>query len=208
MSLPMPSGSCWTKRTTESNRTAPEILRGFFAPYPPADASCRTSGHTPPNPLTAGLPVTQAQSRTPQPFSPLSSPLTNSPFPHGSPIQARSQSKTRYTPHFPTTQAQTHTAQPPSPLSSPLTSSPIPAWLFYPSPLPKQSPIHPTLSRHAGADPHKPATQPAIFPVTSSPIPAHLSSPADPYKNPGSRPPPGFFVISGSVRSPSQRRLR
>lgn len=41
MSLPMLSGSCWTKRTTESNRTAPEILRGFFAPYPPADASCR-----------------------------------------------------------------------------------------------------------------------------------------------------------------------
>ena len=163
MSLPMPSGSCWTKRTTESNRTAPEILRGFFAPYPPADASCRTSGHTPPNPLTIG---------------------------------------------FPATQAQTHTAQPPSPLSSPLTSSPIPAWLFYPSPLPKQSPIHPTLSRHAGADTHKPATQPAIFPVTSSPIPAHLSSSSDPYKNPGSRPPPGFFVISGSVRSPSQRRLR
>lgn len=163
MSLPMLSGSCWTKRTTESNRTAPENLRGFFAPYPPADASCRTSGHTPPNPLTIGFPATQAQTRT---------------------------------------------AQPPSPLSSPLTSSPIPAWLFYPSPLPKQSPIHPTLSRHAGADTHKPATQPAIFPVTSSPIPAHLSSSSDPYKNPGSRPPPGFFVISGSVRSPSQRRLR
>lgn len=34
-------GSCWTKRTTESNRTAPEILRGFFAPYPPADALYR-----------------------------------------------------------------------------------------------------------------------------------------------------------------------
>ena len=164
MSLPMPSGSCWTKRTTESNRTAPEILRGFFAPYPPADASCRTSGHTPPNPLTIGFPATQAQTHTPQPFSPLSSPLT---------------------------------------------SSPIPAQLSYPSPAPpKRSPIHPTLSRHAGADTHKPATQPAIFPVTSSPIPAHLSSPADPYKNPGSRPPPGFFVISGSVRSPSQRRLR
>ena len=163
MSLPMLSGSCWTKRTTESNRTAPEILRGFFAPYPPADASCRTSGHTPPNPLTAGLPVTQAQTHTSQPPSPLSSPSPASPFPHGSPIQARSQSKTRYTPHFPTTQAQTRTAQPPSPLSSPF---------------------------------------------TSSPIPAHLSSPSDLYKNPGSRPPPGFFVISGSVRSPSQRRLR
>ena len=81
MSLPMPSGSCWTKRTTESNRTAPEILRGFFAPYPPADASCRTSGHTPPNPLTAGLPVTQAQTHTAQPPSPLSSPFTSSPIP-------------------------------------------------------------------------------------------------------------------------------
>lgn len=131
---------------------------------------------------------------------------------------------------------------------------PIPAWLSYPSPLPKQNPLHPTLPHHAGTDPHDPAaqpaifpvtnspfphispiqaplppkrsptrpalpyhagtdphdpaTQPAIFPVTSSPIPAQLSSPADPYKNPGSRPPPGFFVISGSVRSPSQRRLR
>ena len=118
------------------------------------------------------------------------------------------QSKTRHTPRFPTTQAQTHTAQPPSPLSSPFTSSPIPAWLSYPSPLPKQSPTRPTLSHHTGTDTHKPATQPAIFPVTSFPIPAWLSSPSDPYKNPGSRPPPGFFVISGSVRSPSQRRLR
>ena len=164
MSLPMPSGSCWTKRTTESNRTAPEILRGFFAPYPPADASCRTSGHTPPNPLTADLPATQAQTHTPQPFSPLSSPSPASPFPHGSPIQALlPQSEARHAPHFSTTQAQTRTAQPFSPLSSPF---------------------------------------------TSSPIPAHLSSPSDPYKNPGSRPPPGFFVISGSVRSPSQRRLR
>lgn len=81
MSLPMPSGNCWTKRTTESNRTAPEILRGFFAPYPPADASCRTSGHTPPNPLTADLPVTQAQTHTPQPFSLLSTPFTNSLIP-------------------------------------------------------------------------------------------------------------------------------
>ena len=163
MSLPMPSGSCWTKRTTESNRTAPEILRGFFAPYPPADASCRTSGHTPPNPLTIGFPATQAQTHTTQPPNPLSSPSPASPFPHGSPIQARSQSKARHAPRFPITQAQTRTAQPPSPLSSPF---------------------------------------------TSSPIPAHLSSPSDPYKNPGSRPPPGFFVISGSVRSPSQRRLR
>ena len=164
MSLPMPSGSCWTKRTTESNRTAPEILRGFFAPYPPADASCRTSGHTPPNPLTAGLPATQAQTRTPQPFSPLSSPSPASPFPQGSPIQAL-----------------------------------LP---------PKRSPTRPALLHHAGTDTHGPAAQPAIFPVTNSPIPAHLSSSSDPYKNPGSRPPPGFFVISGSVRSPSQRRLR
>lgn len=70
-------------------------------------------------------------------------------------------------------------------------------------------------ARHA---PHFPTTQaqtrtaqppsPLSSPFTSSPIPAHLSSPSDPYKNPGSRPPPGFFVISGSVRSPSQRRLR
>ncbi len=164
------------------------------------------SSPTPPNPLIfPSRRRRHAQASYPARY-PRRSPTP--PFPHGSPIQARSQSKTRYTPHFPTTQAQTHTAQPPSPLSSPLTSSPIPAWLFYPSPLPKQSPIHPTLSRHAGADTHKPATQPAIFPVTSSPIPAHLSSSSDPYKNPGSRPPPGFFVISGSVRSPSQRRLR
>lgn len=70
-------------------------------------------------------------------------------------------------------------------------------------------------ARHA---PHFPTTQaqtrtaqppsPLSSPLTNSPIPAHLSSPSDPYKNPGSRPPPGFFVISGSVRSPSQRRLR
>ena len=137
----------------------------------------------------------------------------------------------------------------------PVTSFPIPAWLSYPSPLPKQNPLHPTLPHHAGTNPHDPAVQPAIYPVyqlshsrmallskpcfpqsearhtphfpttqaqtrtpqppsplsspfTSSPIPAHLSSSSDPYKNPGSRPPPGFFVISGSVRSPSQRRLR
>lgn len=163
MSLPMLSGSCWTKRTTESNRTAPEILRGFFAPYPPADASCRTSGHTPPNPLTAGLPVTQAQTHTSQPPSPLSSLSLTPPFPHISPIQARSQSKARHAPHFPTTQAQTHTPQPFSPLSSPLTNSLIPAWLSYPSPLPKQNPLHPTLPHHAGTDPHGPAAQPAIL---------------------------------------------
>lgn len=164
MSLPMLSGSCWTKRTTESNRTAPEILRGFFAPYPPADASCRTSGHTPPNPLTTGFPATQAQTLTTQPPNPLSS-LSLTPHSRTSLLSKPRfpQSEARHAPHFPTTQAQTHTAQPPSPLSSPF---------------------------------------------TSSPIPAHLSSSSDPYKNPGSRPPPGFFVISGSVRSPSQRRLR
>lgn len=160
MSLPMPSGSCWTKRTTESNRKAPEILRGFFAPYPPADASCRTSGHTPPNPLTADLPVTQAQSRPAR--YPRRSPVSS--FPHGSPIQLPPcpQSKTRRTPRFPITQAQTHTTQP-----------------------------HTRYSRRS-----------------SAPIPAHLSSSSDLYKNPGSRPPPGFFVISGSVRSPLQQRLR
>lgn len=171
MSLPMLSGSCWTKRTTESNRTAPEILRGFFAPYPPADASCRTSGHTPPNPPTAGLPVTQALTHTPQPSSPLSSLSPTPPFPQGSPLQARSQSKARHAPRFPTTQAQTHTPQPFNPLSSPFTRFPIPAWLSYPSPLPKQNPLHPTLPHHAGADPHGPAVQPAIFPVHQLPHP-------------------------------------
>lgn len=162
MSLPMPSGSCWTKRTTESNRTAPEILRGFFAPYPPADASCRTSGHTPPNPLT----FPSRRHRPARPSRPTRYPRRSPapPFPHSSPIQAL-----------------------------------LP---------PKRSPTRPALPYHAGTDPHDPATQPAIFPVTNSPIPAQLSSPADPYKNPGSRPPPGFFVISGSARSPSQRRLR
>lgn len=138
-------------------------------------------------------------------------PVTSFPIPAGlsSPTpRSCPQSKTRLTPRFPTTQAQTRTAQPPSPLSSPLTSSPIPAQLSYPSPLPKRSPTRPALPYHAGTDPHDPAAQPAIFPVTNSPIPAHLSSSSDPYKNPGSRPSPGFFVISGSVRSPSQRRLR
>ncbi len=257
MSLPMPSGSCWTKRTTESNRTAPEILRGFFAPYPPADASCRTSGHTPPNPLTAGLPATQAQTRTPQPFSPLSSPSPASPFPQGSPIQALLPPKRSPTrpalpyhagtdPHNPAAQPAIfpvhqlpHSrtsllSKPCSPKAkpdTPRTSLPrrhrharpsrpacylprLPAPPFpHISPLqallpPKRSPTRPALLHHAGTDTHGPAAQPAIFPVTNSPIPAHLSSSSDPYKNPGSRPPPGFFVISGSVRSPSQRRLR
>ena len=164
MSLPMPFGSCWTKRTTESNRIAPEILRGFFAPYPPANASCRTSGHTPPNPLTADLPVTQAQTHTAQPPNLLSSPSPTPSFPHGSPIQAL-----------------------------------LP---------PKRSPTRPALPYHAGADTHDPAAQPAIFLVPPISRCLFPHSPSDPYKNPGSRPPPGFFVISGSVRSPSQRRLR
>ena len=209
MSLPMLSGSCWTKRTTESNRTAPEILRGFFAPYPPADASCRTSGHTPPNPLTADLPATQdaglhvpaaqpatfpvtsspipAHLSSPSPASPKAKPDTPHaspprrhrptrpshparyprrspapPFPHGSSIQARSQSKARYTPRFPVTQAQTRTSQLPSPLSS---LSPAP-------PFPHISPA----------------------PLTHIKIPE-----ADRLRD---------FFISGSVRSPSQRRLR
>lgn len=83
MSLPMPSGSCWTKRTTESNRTAPEILRGFFAPYPPADASCRTSGHTPPNPLT----FPSHRHRPARPSRPARYPRRSPtpPFPHISP---------------------------------------------------------------------------------------------------------------------------
>lgn len=165
MSLPMLSGSCWTKRTTESNRTAPEILRGFFAPYPPADASCRTSGPTPPNPLTIGFPATQAQTHTPQPPSPLSS-LSLTPHSRTSLLSKPRfpQSEARHAPHFPTTQAQTRTPQPPNPLSS------------------------------LSLTPHS-----RIF------LPR---SPSDPYKNPGSRPPPGFLVISGSVRFPVQRRLR
>ena len=164
------------------------------------------NSHTPPNPLT----FPPRRRRPTRPSHPARYPRRSPtpPFPHGSPIQARSQSKARHTPRFPITQAQTRTAQPPSPLSSPFTSSPIPAQLSYPSSLLRQNPAHPTLSRHAGTDPHAPAAQPAILPVTSFPIPTHLSSPADPYKNPGSRPPPGFLVISGSVRFPLQRRLR
>lgn len=51
---------------------------------------------------------------------------------------------------------------------------------------------------------------PNLLSSSSPPISRCLfpHSPSDPYKNPGSRPPPGFFVISGSVRFPSQRRLR
>ena len=211
MSLPMLSGSCWTKRTTESNRTAPEILRGFFAPYPPADASCRTSGHTPPNPLTADLPVTQAQTHTPQPSSPLSSPSQDSPFPHGSSIQALLPPKQN--PLHPTLPYHAGT-DPHDPATQPAI---LAAHQFPHSRMALLSkPCFPqSEARHA---PHFPTTQaqthttqppsPLSSPLTSSPIPAHLSSPTDLYKNPGSRPPPGFFVISGSVRSPSQRRLR
>lgn len=161
MSLPMPSGSCWTKRTTESNRTAPEILRGFFAPYPPADASCRTSGHTPPNPLTAGLPVTQAQTRTTQPPNPLSS-LSLTPHSRTSLLSKPCfpQSEARHAPHFPTTQALTHTPQPSSPLSSPLTNSPILAGLSSPTPAPKAKPNMPHAfppRRRRAARPSRPA---------------------------------------------------
>lgn len=173
MSLPMPSGSCWTKRTTESNRTAPEILRGFFAPYPPADASCRTSGHTPPNPLTADLPVTQAQTHTPQPPSPLSSPLTSSlipswlsyptpaPTPKVKPGTPHASLPRRHRPTRPSRSARYPRRSPTPPFPH---SSPIQALLP-----PKRSPTRPTLSRHAGTDTHGPATQPAIFPVHQLP---------------------------------------
>ena len=119
------------------------------------------------------------------------------------------QSEARHAPHFlprrhrPTRPSRPARYLPRSPAPPFPHSSPIQALLP-----PKRSPTRPALPYHAGTDTHGPAAQPAIFPVTSSPIPAHLSSPSDPYKNPGSRPPPGFFVISGSVRSPSQRRLR
>ena len=89
--------------------------------------------------------------------------------------------------------------------------SPVPSF-------PHSSPLQPRSQSKARHAPHFPTTQaqtrtpqppnPLSSPLTNSPIPAHLSSPSDLYKNPGSRPPPGFFVISGSVRSPSQRRLR
>lgn len=162
MSLPMPSGSCWTKRTTESNRTAPEILRGFFAPYPPADASCRTSGHTPPNPLT---------------------------FPSHRRRSARPSRPARYLPCH----------QLPHSLMA-LLSKPC----SHPKVKPGTPHAFPSRRRR-----HAQASYPARYPRRSSaPIPAQLSSPSDLYKNPGSRPPPGFLVISGSVRFPVQRRLR
>lgn len=164
MSLPMLSGSCWTKRTTESNRTAPEILRGFFAPYPPADASCRTSGHTPPNPLTADLPATQDAGL-----------------------------------HVPAAQ----------PATFPVTSSPIPAHLSSPSPAsPKAKPDTPHASpprRRRHAQPSHPARYLPRLPAPPfphiSPAPlTHIKIPeADRLRD---------FFISGSVRSPSQRRLR
>ena len=165
---------------------------------------------TPPNPLTADLPATQAQTHTTQPPCPLSSPLTSSPIPawlsYPSPASAPKRSPTRPAlPYHAGTDPHGPAAQP---AIFPVTNSPILAQRSYPSSLLRQNPAHPTLSHHAGTDSHAPAAQPAILPVTSFPIPTHLSSPADPYKNPGRRPPPGFFVISGSVRSPSQRRLR
>ena len=127
------------------------------------------NSHTPPNPLT----FPPRRRRPTRPSHPARYPRRSPtpPFPHSSPIQAPllPQSEARHAPHFPTTQAQTRTAQPPSPLSSPLTNSPIPARLSYPSPLPKQSPAHPTLPHHTGTDTHGPATQPAIFPVHQLP---------------------------------------
>ena len=211
MSLPMLSGSCWTKRTTESNRTAPEILRGFFAPYPPADASCRTSGHTPPNPLTADLPVTQTQTRTAQPPSLLSTPFTSSPIPahlsSPSPAPPKRSPTRPALPYHADTDTHGPAAQP---AIYPVYQLPHSRTAHLSKPCFPQSE-----ARHA---PHFPTTQaqirtpqppsPLSSPFTSSLIPAHLSSPADPYKNPGSRPPPGFLVISGSVRFPVQRRLR
>ena len=134
-------------------------------------------------------------------------PVTSSPIPahlsYPSPLPKQSPTRPALPYH-----AGTDTHDPAAqPAIFPVTNSPIPAGLSCPSLLLRQNPARPTLSRHAGTNPHDPAAQPAIFPVTNSPIPAY-SSHADPYKNPGSRPPPGFFVISGSVRSPSQRRLR
>lgn len=165
---------------------------------------------TPPNPLTADLPATQAQTHTTQPPCPLSSPLTSSPIPawlsYPSPASAPKRSPTRPAlPYHAGTDPHGPAAQP---AIFPVTNSPILAQRSYPSSLLRQNPAHPTLSRHAGTAPHNPAPHSLSSPLTNSPIPAHLSSPSDLYKNPGSRPPPGFFVISGSVRSPSQRRLR
>ena len=165
---------------------------------------------TPPNPLTAGLPATQAQTHMAQPSSPLSSPLTSSPIPawlsYPSPASAPKRSPTRPAlPYHAGTDPHGPAAQP---AIFPVTNSPILAQRSYPSSLLRQNPAHPTRSRHAGTAPHNPAPHSLSSPLTNSPIPAHLSSPSDLYKNPGSRPPPGFFVISGSVRFPLQRRLR
>lgn len=138
-------------------------------------------------------------------------PVTSSPIPAhlSSPSPASPKAKPD-TPH--TSLPRRHRPTRPSRPARYLPRSPAP-------PFPHSSPIQALLpqseARHA---PHFPTTQtqtrtaqpPSLLstPFTSSPIPAHLSSSSDPYKNPGSRPPPGFFVISGSVRSPSQRRLR
>lgn len=132
---------------------------------------------TPPNPLTADLPVTQAQTHTSQPPSPLSSPSPAFPFPHGSPIQARSQSKARHAPRFPATQAQTRTSQLPSPLSSSLTNSPIPALRCSPSlaPAPKVKPGTPHAfppRRHRPTRPSRPAR---YLPRSPAPPFPHIS---------------------------------
>lgn len=169
---------------------------------------------TPPNPLTAGLPVTQAQTHTTQPPNPLSSPLTNSPIPahlsYPSPASPKAKPDTPHAfpshRHRPTRPSRPARYLPRSPVSSFPHGSPIQALLLPP----KRSPTHPTLSRNTGTDPHAPAVQPAIFPVTNSPIPAYSShaAPLTHIKIPEADRLRDFFVISGSVRSPSQRRLR
>ena len=210
MSLPMLSGSCWTKRITESNRTAPEILRGFFAPYPPADASCRKT--VPRRPIRRPSRNTGAGLHRPA-VQPAIFPVTNSPIPARlcSPLQAllpplRQNPARPALPYHAGTDTHDPAAQP---AIFPVTSFPfLHALLSNPAPAPKRSPAPPlfpaTQAQTRTAQPPSPLSSP----FTSSPIPAQLSSPADPYKNPGSRPPPGFLVISGSVRFPLQQRLR
>lgn len=83
MSLPMPSGSCWTKRTTESNRTAPEILRGFFCAIPASGRIIPQNSPTPPNPLTFP-PHRRRPTRPSRPARYLPR-LPAPPFPHSSP---------------------------------------------------------------------------------------------------------------------------
>ena len=213
MSLPMLSGSCWTKRTTESNRTAPEILRGFFCalsasgrimPHkrshaaqsadrrPSRNTGTDTDPHAP-----AAQPAILAAHQLPHSRMALLSkpaPKAKPDTPHAFPSRRRRHAQASYPALYP--------RRSPTP--------PIPAQLPSPTPAsPKAKPVTPHAfppHRRRFARPSRPARYPRRSPTP--PIPAQLSSPADPYKNPGSRPPPGFFVISGSVRFPSQRRLR